>query len=147
MNRLVEALHSGRVLVMDGAMGTELQRLGLRDDECSVLWNLTHPEEVGRVHMAYLEAGAEVLLTNTFLVYPDALARFGLTDRSRAIWDAAHEIARIFPEPRPLVLTDLGPMPPRECLVVSEWCRRLSGDGLLLETQAAHDPDRSHCLG
>jgi 5-methyltetrahydrofolate--homocysteine methyltransferase len=68
MSRFLDALHSGRVLLMDGAMGTELQKVGLRDDENGAAWNLLHPEQVEAVHRAYLRAGAEVLLTNTFLI-------------------------------------------------------------------------------
>src|SRR5947208_13862827 len=104
MNRLIEALHSGRVLLMDGAMGTELQRLGLADGECSALWNLTHPEQVAAVHAAYLEAGAEVLLTNTFVANPEALARYGLQDRLADIWSAAFANLRIFRDAAPLVI-------------------------------------------
>ncbi|TMQ32259.1 MAG: methionine synthase, partial [Planctomycetota bacterium] len=43
MATFLESLHSGRVLLMDGAMGTELQRAGLAEGECYELWNLTHP--------------------------------------------------------------------------------------------------------
>jgi methionine synthase I (cobalamin-dependent) len=72
MSRLLEALHSGRVLLMDGAMGTELQKAGLRDGENGVTWNLFHPEPVEAVHRAYARAGARVLLTNTFLINADS---------------------------------------------------------------------------
>jgi methionine synthase I (cobalamin-dependent) len=67
MSRFLQALHSGRVLLMDGAMGTELQRAGLRPDENGAAWNLLHPEKVRAVHRAYRKAGAEVFLTNTLL--------------------------------------------------------------------------------
>lgn len=53
-------------LVLDGAMGTELLSRGLRLGACAELWNLTHPDEVGRIHKAYVDAGAEVVLANTF---------------------------------------------------------------------------------
>ena len=43
MSRFLDALRSGRVLLMDGAMDTELQRAGLKPGECGELWNLTHP--------------------------------------------------------------------------------------------------------
>jgi methionine synthase I (cobalamin-dependent) len=66
--KLLEALRSGRVLLMDGAMGTELQRVGLKPGENAATWNFRHPERVRAVHQAYLDAGAEVLLTNTFLI-------------------------------------------------------------------------------
>ena len=132
MNRLIEALHSGRVLVMDGAMGTELQRLGLRDDECSALWNITHPEQVAAVHRAYREAGAEVLLTNTFLA------------RSQEHWEAAFGIVRIFRETIPLVLADIGPLATaanldrEHCAAILARCR--PADGVLFETLDAIAP-------
>jgi 5-methyltetrahydrofolate--homocysteine methyltransferase len=138
MNRLIEALHSGRVLVMDGAMGTELQRLGLRDDECSAEWNITHPEQVAAVHAAYLEAGAEVLLTNTFLANREALGRFALQHRLSEIWQAALANARLFTNPSPILLADVGPFVGN----FSDDAGPLialsgSADGVLLETATA----------
>ncbi len=65
---LLDALRSRRVLLMDGAMGTELQRVGLREGENAATWNFLHPEKVRAVYRSYLDAGAEVLLTNTFLI-------------------------------------------------------------------------------
>ena len=73
MSAFLDALRSGRVLLMDGAMGTELRRAGLPDDECGATWNLTHPERVRAVHQAYVDAGADVLLTNTFDPMPQAV--------------------------------------------------------------------------
>lgn len=70
MSRFLEALRSGRVLLMDGAMGTELQRAGLPDGGGGEEWNISHPQRVRAVHRAYVEAGAEVLLTNTFQANP-----------------------------------------------------------------------------
>src|ERR1700734_2438098 len=75
MPRFLDALHSGRVLLMDGAMGTELWRAGLPEDGCGEIWNLTHPERVRAVHQAYADAGADVLLTNTFQANRSALSR------------------------------------------------------------------------
>src|SRR5437660_2511292 len=66
MSRFLEILRSGRVLLMDGAMGTELQRAGIGEGECYELWNLMRPDAVSAVHWAYRSAGAECLLTNTF---------------------------------------------------------------------------------
>lgn len=57
---------SGRVILTDGAWGTELQALGLGPDELPDLWNLSHPERVEQVARAYVEAGSEIILTNTF---------------------------------------------------------------------------------
>ncbi len=72
MAALLDVLRSGRVLLMDGAMGTQLQCLGLRSAENAAAWNLLFPERVEHVHQSYAAAGAEVLLTNTFLINADS---------------------------------------------------------------------------
>ncbi len=53
-------------LVLDGGTGTLLQAAGLPAGERPEIWNLTHPEEIVRLHAAYLEAGSQVVMTNTF---------------------------------------------------------------------------------
>jgi 5-methyltetrahydrofolate--homocysteine methyltransferase len=111
MSRFLDALRSGRVLLMDGAMGTELRRAGLPPGGCGELWNLTHPERVRAIHRAYADAGAEVLLTNTFLADPVSLARFGESGRSGEICRAALGILRGVAGPERFVLADVGPSP------------------------------------
>ncbi len=54
------------LLFLDGAMGTQLQKTGLRAGEAPCMWNLTHPGEVKKVHRAYFDAGSNVVCTNTF---------------------------------------------------------------------------------
>ena len=54
------------LLFFDGAMGTMLQAQGLKPGELPELWNFTHPEVIESVHRAYLEAGANIIKTNTF---------------------------------------------------------------------------------
>src|SRR5215475_5596902 len=110
MYRFREALHSGRVLLMDGAMGTELQRAGIREGECYELWNLTQPEKVRAIHQAYLDAGAEVVLTNTFQANPTALERHGLLERLEAINRAGLDLARSAAGPDCFVLASVGPL-------------------------------------
>src|SRR6516165_8885904 len=78
MSRFLEALRSGHVLLMDGAMGTELQRAGLKQGECGEHWNVIHTGRVRQIHEAYQRAGAEVFLTNTFQASSAALERYGL---------------------------------------------------------------------
>lgn len=128
-----EALHSGRVLLMDGAMGTELQRRGLPDGTPPDLWNLTHPDAVAGVHRAYVAAGAEVLVTNTFQANGPALARHGLQDRLGAIWQAAIGLAR---QANPaFVLASIGPVDGLtidECRVLLDCAR--AADAVLFET-------------
>ena len=88
MPTFLATLHSGRVLLMDGAMGTELQRVGLKPAENAATWNVLHPESVRAVHRAYRAAGATVLLTNTFLINADG---FPAGDQLAA-WRAACEL-------------------------------------------------------
>lgn len=65
MTRMSEWLGK-RLLITDGAWGTELQKLGLAPGEMPDAWNLTHSERVERVARAYVEAGSDIILTNTF---------------------------------------------------------------------------------
>ena len=53
-------------LLLDGAMGTQLQNLGLRPGETPELWNLARPDDVRAVHEAYFAAGADAVYANTF---------------------------------------------------------------------------------
>ena len=54
------------ILIMDGATGTQLQKMGLPAGKSPELWNLENPEAVKKHYRAYLEAGADAILTNTF---------------------------------------------------------------------------------
>jgi methionine synthase I (cobalamin-dependent) len=97
MVSFLDALHSGRVLLMGGAMGTELQRAGLRPDENATAWTLLHPDRVRAVHQAYRTAGAEVLLTNTFLINASTLVdTFRAADRLPVkmlqLWQTAYDL-------------------------------------------------------
>ncbi len=131
-----ESLHSGRVLLMDGAMGTELQRAGIGDGECYEYWNLEHPEKVRAIHESYVAAGAEVLVTNTFQANPRSLERFGLAHELEKIAEAGIALAREVAGPDRFVLASVGPFP--DDLSVKEIQRTVaalsSADGLLLET-------------
>jgi 5-methyltetrahydrofolate--homocysteine methyltransferase len=117
---------------MDGAMGTELICRGARPGaECLELRNLTRPEDVWAIHQAYLDAGAECLLTNTFQANPQALRRYQVQDRLPDIWHAGLHLAREHPGRAPFVLADVGPV--RSPLgPILDLCR--DADGLLLET-------------
>lgn len=54
------------LLFFDGGMGTLLQEKGLKPGELPELWNITHPEEIREIHRQYIEAGSDIVLTNTF---------------------------------------------------------------------------------
>ncbi|NPV07683.1 MAG: hypothetical protein HPY83_06930 [Anaerolineae bacterium] len=83
-----------RVLVADGAMGTMLQAAGLEPGTPPELWNRERPEAVRAVHAAYVRAGAEVILTNTFGGTRIKLARFGLDDQVSELNRLAAHLAR-----------------------------------------------------
>jgi 5-methyltetrahydrofolate--homocysteine methyltransferase len=105
-----ETLQAGKVLLMDGAMGTELHRAGVTDGESFELWNLTHADKILAIHQAYVRAGAQCLLTNTFQANPIALARHGLANQLSAIWAAALTLARSAAGPDRFVIADIGPI-------------------------------------
>src|ERR1039457_2107215 len=66
MHTLIEQLIARGPILTDGAWGTEFQARGLEPGECPDLWNLAHPERVEAVARAYVEAGSQIILTNTF---------------------------------------------------------------------------------
>ena len=84
-----------RPVLLDGAIGTELIARGLRvRDECPEAWNLERPEIVRAIHAAYVEAGAEVVQTNSFGATRPRLARFGREGSQAEIIRAAVALAR-----------------------------------------------------
>jgi len=66
MNDLLETLKTGKVLICDGAMGSELQKKGLIAGDCPDEWNVTHQKEIQQIHSEYLNAGANIILANSF---------------------------------------------------------------------------------
>lgn len=66
MNKLLNLLQKEEVLLLDGAMGTELFARGLLSGGSPEEWNVTHPERVQDVHRAYIAAGSNIILTNSF---------------------------------------------------------------------------------
>ncbi len=104
---LSSALQSGTI-ICDGAMGTELQRLGLARGETPDSWNVTHPDRVRSVHEAYIQAGSQAILTNTFGANAMRSAKDGQYSVEQ-LNKAAVEIARDCAGDSVLVLGDMGP--------------------------------------
>ncbi|HVO20418.1 MAG TPA: homocysteine S-methyltransferase family protein [Anaeromyxobacter sp.] len=99
-----------RPLVCDGAMGTELQALGLEPGKSGEAWNVDHPGRVRRVHQGYLDAGADLLLTNTFGGTSLALSLHGVDPgRAGELNLAGARLAREAAGDRAFVLGDVGP--------------------------------------
>ena len=66
MSQLIERLLGDGPVVTDGAWGTQLQQRGLANGDCPDEWNLSHAERVEEVPRAYVKAGSNIVLTNTF---------------------------------------------------------------------------------
>ena len=66
MHPLIAQLLATKPIVTDGAWGTQLQQRGLDVGQCPDAWNLDHPDRVEEVARAYVEAGSQIILTNTF---------------------------------------------------------------------------------
>ena len=107
---LLSALQSGQVLLMDGAMGSELYQAGLEPGECGEAWNLTRPQRVRAVHEAYAAAGARCLLTNTFQANPCTLVRHHREADLERIVIAGIRLACAAAGRDGFVLGDIGPL-------------------------------------
>lgn len=98
----IELRMQEKILILDGAMGTMIQQENLDADDfgsedlegCNEVLNLVRPLIIQAIHEAYLDAGADVIETNTFGATPIVLAEYGLADKTHEINVAAARIAR-----------------------------------------------------
>ncbi len=97
------------LLLLDGAMGTELIARGTEVGKCNDYLSVESPDVVMDIHRAYLQAGSDAVLTNTFGANKYVLARHGLADDVEKINTAGAQIARQAAGERKYVLGDIGP--------------------------------------
>ncbi len=112
MNRWETLVERGGLALADGAMGTMLFDQGLESGGSPELWNIEHPDRVGAIHRGYLDAGADLILTNTFGGNRFRLALHGLEGRVEELNRAGSRIARqaaVASEKAALVAGDIGP--------------------------------------
>ncbi len=81
-------------ILLDGAMGTMLIAAGIKQGTASELWNVDQPEQVAAIHRAYIEAGAQIVLTNSFGGSRFRLEHHGLDSRVQELNVAAARLAR-----------------------------------------------------
>jgi 5-methyltetrahydrofolate--homocysteine methyltransferase len=86
-----------------------LHQRGLQPGECPELWNSTHREDVFAIAKSYIDAGADIILTNSFGGSPLKLAHYGLQDRAAELNETAASISREAAGNNHLVLGSIGP--------------------------------------
>src|SRR5512147_1965827 len=142
---------SSQTILADGAMGTMLHARGIGFDKCFDELNLTNPSAVAEIHRAYIEAGAQLVITNTFGAKRFKLGKHGLAERVSEINKAGVDLAKrvvaaSFKEV--LVAGDVGPLgvriapfgrvqPEQARLAFAEQIEALAGAGvdlLVIET-------------
>ena len=98
-----------RTLLCDGAMGTMLQEAGIAAGTCPELLNVEDPDTIRSIHRAYIQAGADIIETNTFGGSSAKLSSYGLDDRTEELNRAAVKIAIEAADGRALVGGSIGP--------------------------------------
>ena len=147
MSRLREWL-AGGLMISDGAWGTQLQARGLASGTTPDTWNLTHAEQVESVARAYVEAGSQVILTNTFRANAvamhssteaelDAINRAGVAISKRAAGNQALVFASIGPTGKILMSGEIGADQVTDAFAAQAQSLAAAGaDALLIETMS-----------
>ncbi len=94
MGRILDQIKQGKTMVSDGAWGTFLQQKGMQPGECPEEWNLSHPDDVFDIAKSYIEAGADMVETNSFGGTIFKVEKYGLADKVFELNKAAAEISR-----------------------------------------------------
>jgi 5-methyltetrahydrofolate--homocysteine methyltransferase len=150
-SKLMEIIHSGKVLISDGAMGTELQKRGLTAGDCPEEYNISKPEIIKSIYKAYYDAGSDIIETNTFGGTRPRLQKHGHTDKVKLFSKKSAELAKeVCPEgkfvagsigPTGEILEPLGSMTAEEAYqVFAEQAEALAEGGadvLFVETMMA----------
>jgi 5-methyltetrahydrofolate--homocysteine methyltransferase len=134
MKSLLAEIRKGKPLISDGAWGTFLQARGLQPGECPELWNITHREDVFAIAKSYIDAGADMILTNSFGGSPLKLSHFGLSERTAELNETAAIISREAAGTEKFVLGSIGPS--GAILLMGEVSEQELYDGFFLQAQS-----------
>lgn len=109
MNNLISKLAENKILVSDGAWGTFLFKKGLKSGDCPELWNLTNEKDVFDIAKSYIDAGSDIIETNSFGGSWFKLKQYGLEDRVFDLNKKSAEISRKAAGNEKLVMASIGP--------------------------------------
>ncbi len=107
--KIVEAVKNGKTLISDGAWGTFLQKKGLKPGECPELWCIDRPDDVFEVAKNYIDAGANMVETDSFGGTCFKFEHYGLAERTAEINEAAAKISRKAAGDDNWVIASIGP--------------------------------------
>jgi 5-methyltetrahydrofolate--homocysteine methyltransferase len=110
MSITISSITNKSIVISDGAWGTELAKLGDLAGRCGEVWNLEHPDRVQKVAQSYVDAGSQIILTNSFSGNRFQLKKYGLDDSLRLINLNAVQISKRAANDRALVFASMGPL-------------------------------------
>ncbi len=119
MKNVIEKM-SETPLVFDGAMGTMIYEKGVFINACFDELNLTNPKLIKSIHQEYIDAGCDVILTNTFGANKFKLEKFALTNKLYDINYQGARIARNAAQDNVYVLASVGPCLPKGASITVE---------------------------
>jgi 5-methyltetrahydrofolate--homocysteine methyltransferase len=111
-NTFLHLVQSKRVLLADGATGTNLFAMGLQSGDAPEMWNVDHPDRVASLHQSFVDAGSDLFLTNTFGGTRHRLKLHRAEDRVAELNEAAASIAREVADAAPREVAVAGSMGP-----------------------------------
>lgn len=109
MNKISELVNGGKLLTSDGAWGTYLFKKGLTSGNCPEEWNLTHYNEVYDIAKSYIDAGSDIISTNSFGSNIFKLSQYNLDQKLLEICQTSAEISRKAAGEEKYVMASLGP--------------------------------------
>lgn len=107
--KIVDAVKNGRILVSDGALGTFLHKKGLKPGECPELWCINRYDDVKSIAKSYIDAGADMVESNSFGGSVFKFKHYGLADRTAEINEAAARASREAAGDDKWVIASIGP--------------------------------------